>query len=71
MRLMRDRGVASENIKTSHEGGIDDYSPVQANRNTCVILTFWRQIQRDEEIDSYDFIITSDVNNHSGKTITL
>ena len=40
MRLMRDRGVASDNIKTSHEGGIDDYSPVQANRNTCVILTF-------------------------------
>ena len=40
MRLMRDRGVASENIKTSHEGGIDDYSPVQANRNTCVVLSF-------------------------------
>ena len=40
MRLMRDRGVASDNIKTSHEGGIDDYTPVQANRNTCVILTF-------------------------------
>ena len=40
MRLMRDRGVASENIKTTHEGGIDDYSPVQANRNTCVILSF-------------------------------
>lgn len=40
MRLMRDRGVASKNIKTSHEGGIDDYSPVQANRNTCVVLSF-------------------------------
>lgn len=40
MRLMRDRGVTSENIKTSHEGGIDDYSPVQANRNTCVVLSF-------------------------------
>lgn len=40
MRLMRERGVASENIKTTHEGGIDDYSPVQANRNTCVILSF-------------------------------
>ena len=40
MRLMRDRGVASENIKTSHEGGIDEYSPVQANRNTCVVLSF-------------------------------
>lgn len=40
MRLMCDRGVASESIKTSHEGGIDDYSPVQANRNTCVILSF-------------------------------
>ena len=40
MRLMRDRGVASENIKTSYEGGIDDYSPVQANRNTCVVLSF-------------------------------
>lgn len=40
MRLMHDRGVASENIKTSHEGGIDDYSPVQANRNTCVVLSF-------------------------------
>ena len=40
MRLMRDRGVASENIRTTHEGGIDDFSPVQANRNTCVILSF-------------------------------
>ena len=40
MRLMRDRGVASENIKSTHEGGIDDYSPVQANRNTCVVLSF-------------------------------
>lgn len=40
MRLMQDRGVASENIKTTHEGGIDDYSPVQANRNTCVVLSF-------------------------------
>ena len=40
MRLMCDRGVASENIKTTHEGGIDDYSPVQANRNTCVVLSF-------------------------------
>ena len=40
MRLVRDRGVASENIKTTHEGGIDDYSPVQANRNTCVVLSF-------------------------------
>lgn len=40
MRLMRDRGVASENIKTTYEGGIDDYSPVQANRNTCVVLSF-------------------------------
>ena len=40
MRLMRDRGVASENIKTTHEGGIDDHSPVQANRNTCVVLSF-------------------------------
>lgn len=40
MRLMHDRGVASENIKTTYEGGIDDYSPVQANRNTCVVLSF-------------------------------
>lgn len=40
MRLMRDRGVDPENIKTSYEGGIDDYSPVQANRNTCVVLSF-------------------------------
>lgn len=40
MRLIQDRGVASENIKTTYEGGIDDYSPVQANRNTCVILSF-------------------------------
>ena len=39
-RLMRDRGVSTDNIMTSHEGGIDDYTPVQANRNTCVILTF-------------------------------
>ncbi len=40
MRLIQDRGVASENIKTTYEGGIDDYSPVQANRNTCVVLSF-------------------------------
>ena len=39
-RLMLDRGISEEQIKCSHEGGIDDYSPVQANRNTCVILSF-------------------------------
>ena len=39
-RLMLNRGVEEDNIKTIHEGGIDDYSPVQANRNTCVILSF-------------------------------
>ena len=34
------KGGRVANIKTSHEGGIDDYSPVQANRNTCVVLSF-------------------------------
>lgn len=41
-RLICERGVPVECIETSHKGGIDDYSPVQANRNTCVILSFSR-----------------------------
>lgn len=39
-KLLTDRGVASERITIKYEGGIDEYSPVQANRNTCVMLSF-------------------------------
>lgn len=39
-RLMIDRGIGSEYISTHSEGGIDDFSPIDANRNSCVILTF-------------------------------
>ena len=39
-RLMMDRGVSSENIQTVYDGGIDDYQPFQANRQTCVSLYF-------------------------------
>ena len=39
-KLLSDRGVASERITIKYEGGIDEYSPVQANRNTCVMLSF-------------------------------
>ena len=38
--LMVQRGIEESLITTSYEGGIDDYSPVQANRQTCVSLSF-------------------------------
>ena len=38
--LMVQRGIDESLINTSYEGGIDDYSPVQANRQTCVTLLF-------------------------------
>ena len=38
--LMVQRGIEESLINTSYEGGIDDYSPVQANRQTCVSLSF-------------------------------
>ena len=38
--LMVQRGIEESLITTTYEGGIDDYSPVQANRQTCVSLSF-------------------------------
>lgn len=38
--LMIQRGIEESLISTSYEGGIDNYSPVQANRQTCVTLSF-------------------------------
>ena len=38
--LMVQRGIEESLINTTYEGGIDDYSPVQANRQTCVSLSF-------------------------------
>ena len=38
--LMVQRGIEESLITTTYEGGIDDYSPVQANRQTCVTLSF-------------------------------
>ena len=32
------RGISKERIKAVSRGGINDYSPVEANRNTCVII---------------------------------
>ena len=37
--LMVQRGIDESLIQTSYEGGINDYSPVQANRQTCVTLS--------------------------------
>ena len=39
-RLMVDRGVDFNLITTHAVGGIDTFSPVEANRNSCVILFF-------------------------------
>ena len=39
-RLLLDRGVDDSRIYTIYAGGIDKYSPVEANRNTCVVLSF-------------------------------
>ena len=38
--LMVQRGIKESLVSTSYAGGIDDYSPVQANRQTCVTLSF-------------------------------
>ena len=38
--LLVQRGVDESHITTTYEGGINDYSPVQANRHTCVTLSF-------------------------------
>ena len=38
--LMIQRGVDESRISTIYEGGIDNYSPVEANRQTCVRLSF-------------------------------
>ena len=38
--LLVQRGVDESLITTSHEGGINDYTPIQANRHTCVTLSF-------------------------------
>ena len=38
--LMVQRGIDESLVKTSYEGGINEYYPVQANRQTCVTLSF-------------------------------
>ena len=38
-KLMRDRGIPADRIRTVYEGGIDKFTPVQANRNSCIVLT--------------------------------
>ena len=38
-RLLLDRGVDDSRISTIYAGGIDKYSPAEANRNTCVVLS--------------------------------
>jgi outer membrane protein OmpA-like peptidoglycan-associated protein len=40
LRILLDKGVDSNRISTVYEGGIDMYSPIEANRNTCVLLSF-------------------------------
>ena len=39
-RLLLDRGIDDSRIYTIYAGGIDKYSPAEANRNTCVVLSF-------------------------------
>ena len=39
-RLLLDRGVEDNRVYTIYAGGIDKYSPAEANRNTCVVLSF-------------------------------
>jgi outer membrane protein OmpA-like peptidoglycan-associated protein len=39
-RLLLDRGVDDSRIYTIYAGGIDMYSPSEANRNTCVVLSY-------------------------------
>ena len=38
--LMVQRSIDESLITTTYEGGINEYSPVQANRQTCVTLSF-------------------------------
>ena len=38
--LMVQRGIDELSITTAYEGGINEFSPVQANRQTCVTLSF-------------------------------
>ena len=38
--IMVQRGIDEAFVTTSYEGGINEYSPVQANRQTCVTLSF-------------------------------
>ena len=38
-KFMRDRGIPADRIRTVYEGGIDKFTPVQANRNSCIVLT--------------------------------
>ena len=37
--LLQDRGVNQFSITTRHDGGINEFSPVRANRHSCVSLT--------------------------------
>ena len=39
-RLLLDRGVDDSRVYTIYAGGIDKYSPAEANRNTCIVLSF-------------------------------
>jgi len=39
-RLLHERGVDDSRVYTIYAGGIDKYSPAEANRNTCVVLSF-------------------------------
>ena len=32
------RGISKDKIKAVSRGGINEYTPVEANRNTCVII---------------------------------
>jgi len=38
-QLMLDHGVPEDHIETTFSGGINDYTPVEANRHTCVRLS--------------------------------
>ena len=39
-RELAQRGVPTGNITATHTGGIDDYSPDEANRHTRLLLFF-------------------------------
>lgn len=38
-KMMQDRGIAAERIHKVYEGGINTFTPIEANRNSCVVLT--------------------------------